>query len=212
MTLFSCGLNSPQWARSSSFTRFLDHTHWRTTVGRTPLDEWSARLGDLYLTTHITHNTDIHASGGIRTHNLSGSVAANLRLRPRGHWDRLNTCIWLKGKAVPLLAWTGPEGSRKLRLPDFVTTVQDCGKVSTLRTGRFYTQEILLVLISVTGWVDSKAIVRSEGFYVNENSMTAAGIEPATFRFVAQHLNHCATAVSKYLITANKLYLLLHRL
>jgi len=24
--------------------------------------------------------------------------------------------------------------------------------------------------------------------------MTLAGIEPATFRFVAQHLNHCATA------------------
>jgi len=24
-------------------------------------------------------------------------------------------------KAVPLQAWTGPEGSRKLRLPDFVT-------------------------------------------------------------------------------------------
>ena len=27
--------------------------------------------------------------------------------------------------------------------------------------------------------------------------MTPAGIEPATFRFVAQHLNHCATAVPK---------------
>jgi len=25
--------------------------------------------------------------------------------------------------------------------------------------------------------------------------MTPAGIEPATFRFVTQHLNHCATAV-----------------
>jgi len=25
--------------------------------------------------------------------------------------------------------------------------------------------------------------------------LTPAGIEPATFRFVAQHLNHCATAV-----------------
>jgi len=27
-----------------------------------------------------------------------------------------------------------------------------------------------------------------------KNSLTPAGIEPATFRFVAQHLNHCATA------------------
>jgi len=28
----------------------------RTTVGRTPLDEWSARRRDLYVTTHNTHN------------------------------------------------------------------------------------------------------------------------------------------------------------
>ena len=31
--------NSLQWAKASSFTRFLDHTQRRTTVGRTPLDE-----------------------------------------------------------------------------------------------------------------------------------------------------------------------------
>ena len=37
-----------------------------------------------------------------------------------------------KGKAVPLQAWTGPEGPRKLRLPDFVTTAQDGGKVVSL--------------------------------------------------------------------------------
>ena len=36
-----------------------------------------------------------------------------------------------KGKAVPLQAWSGPEGSRKLRLPDFMTT-QDGGKVVSL--------------------------------------------------------------------------------
>jgi hypothetical protein len=28
------------------------------------------------------------------------------------------------GKAVPLQAWSGPEGSRKLRFPDFIITVQ----------------------------------------------------------------------------------------
>jgi len=46
----------PQWARTSSFTRFLDHTQRSTTVGRIPLDEWSARRRDLYLTTHKTYN------------------------------------------------------------------------------------------------------------------------------------------------------------
>ena len=44
-----------------------------------------------------------------------------------------------KGKAVPLQAWTGPEGSRKLRLPDFVTTAQGGGRLSALRTGRLFT-------------------------------------------------------------------------
>jgi len=39
---------------ASSFLRFLDHTQQRTTVGRDPLDEWSARRRDLYLTTQTT--------------------------------------------------------------------------------------------------------------------------------------------------------------
>ena len=37
-----------------------------------------------------------------------------------------------KSKAVPLQAWSGPEGSRKLRFPDFMTTAQDGGKVVSL--------------------------------------------------------------------------------
>ena len=37
-----------------------------------------------------------------------------------------------KCKSVPLQAWSGPECSRKLRLPDFVTTAQDGGKVVSL--------------------------------------------------------------------------------
>jgi len=46
----------PQWASAPSFTNFLDHTQRRTTIGRTPLDEWSARRRDLFLTTHNTNN------------------------------------------------------------------------------------------------------------------------------------------------------------
>ena len=56
-TFFFCG---PATQRGSwppnSWGFFLDHTQQRTTVGRTPLDEWSIRRRDLYLTTHNTHN------------------------------------------------------------------------------------------------------------------------------------------------------------
>jgi hypothetical protein len=38
----------------------------------------------------------------------------------------------VSGKAVPLQAWSGPEGSRKLRFPVFMTTAQDGGKVVSL--------------------------------------------------------------------------------
>jgi len=37
-----------------------------------------------------------------------------------------------RGKSVPLQAWSCPEGSRKLRFPDYMTTAQDVGKVISL--------------------------------------------------------------------------------
>jgi hypothetical protein len=56
-----------------------------------------------------------------------------------------------KGKAVPLQACSGPEGSRKLRFPDFLTKAQDGGKVVSLTHRPHLPQEILPVLISVGG-------------------------------------------------------------
>jgi hypothetical protein len=38
----------------------------------------------------------------------------------------------VKGKAVPLQAWSGPECSRKLRFPYLMTTAQDGGKIVSL--------------------------------------------------------------------------------
>ena len=50
------------------------------------------------------------------------------------HWQHKG-----KGKSVPLQAWTGPEGSRKLKLPDFMTTAQDGGKVVSLTHRSLFT-------------------------------------------------------------------------
>jgi len=48
-----------------------------------------------------------------------------------------STCTACQGtdtvqKAVPLQAWSGPDGAKKLRFPDFMTTAQDGGKVVSL--------------------------------------------------------------------------------
>jgi len=104
----------------------------------------------------------------------------------------------VKRKAVPLQAWTGPKGSRKLRLPDFVTTAQDGGKVVSLthrpplHPRKYSWYSFLLEAESTPGpECDQK------DFMSMKNPLTPAGIEPATFRIVAQHLNHYATAVPK---------------
>jgi hypothetical protein len=96
-------------------TRFLDHTR-HATFGRTPLDAW------LYLTLpDNTQQTNIHATGGIRNHDPTSSrgAAVDLRLRPRGHWDRHLVPFThkyspqhriLKHPEPPFLKWLGLHG------------------------------------------------------------------------------------------------------
>jgi hypothetical protein len=59
--------------------------------------------------------------------------------------------VYVKSKAVLLQAWSGPEGSRKLRFPDFMTTAQDGGKVVSLMHRPPLPPVNHLVLISVRG-------------------------------------------------------------
>jgi hypothetical protein len=54
-----------------------------------------------------------------------------LLIRIYRHETVLFRYIYIK-RAVPLQAWSGPEGSRKLRFSDFMTTAQDSGKVVSL--------------------------------------------------------------------------------
>ena len=54
-------------------------------------------------------------------------------------------------------------------------------RFSALRTGRLYPQEIPLLLISASGWVDPKTIVQPDGLIQLKFPMTPTEIEPTTF-------------------------------
>ena len=71
------GRTPPLWG----FCITLRHT----ILGRTPLDVWSARGRDLYLTTHNNHKRQTFMPPGeFGTRNPSKAAAAGPRLRPRG--------------------------------------------------------------------------------------------------------------------------------
>ena len=103
------------------FLVFLDHTQRRSTAGRTPLDERSARRRDLYLTTHDTHNRQISMPPvGFEPTISAGerpcrSPAEILGSNPTGAWRFVCCeCRVLSGRGLCDELITRPEESYRL--------------------------------------------------------------------------------------------------
>jgi hypothetical protein len=79
---------SPLWVKTSSLSRLHDHTQLDTTHSVRLL--WTSDQPDAETSTwkHTTLKRDIHAPGGIQTHNPSKRTAEDPSVRRRGHWKR----------------------------------------------------------------------------------------------------------------------------
>jgi hypothetical protein len=86
--LFVCfWRESLQWGMASSLTISRSHT---TRHSREHSSGWVISSSQRPLPDNTQHSrqTDIHVTGGIRTHNINRRVAADLLLRPRGQWAK----------------------------------------------------------------------------------------------------------------------------
>jgi hypothetical protein len=100
------------------------------------------------------------------------------------------TSVGKNSKVIPLQAYRAQRVLGRLRFPDSVTSALEGGRFSAIRTGRLYPQEYPGTHFKRLSRPRALGIV---GCHEKKSPVTPPGIDPGTFRLVAQCLNHYAT-------------------
>ena len=128
------------------FLMFLDHTQRRTTVGRTPMDGWSARRRDLSTWQHTTLTTDKYPCPRWDSNPRSQQVSGR---RPLLCWDththththiHTHTHLLMNTPRSVGLLWTNDQ-------PDAETST---GQHSTLKTDSWNRQKLTSQMLTIS--------------------------------------------------------------
>ena len=97
LTLFVClfvfGATAPNGPGPPHYRGFqITHDDVPQSVGLLWTSDQLVAETSTWQHTQYSQQTNVRVPGGIRTHILSRRAAADLRVRPRGHWDRLTPC------------------------------------------------------------------------------------------------------------------------